>query len=128
MTDMISIGAIAITAALCAIVVKKNANELGVMLALVAGTIILIRVMGELESIRSLMDFLADTAEISNAVLAPVIKTVGIAIVTKLAAELCRDAKEGGIAAFVETAGAVTALWVSIPLLKTVVNMIMGLL
>jgi len=128
MTNIISLGAIAIVAALCAVVVKKNANELGIVLALAAGTIILSQIIGELESVRALMDLLAEKAGISDAILSPVIKTVGIAIVTKVAAELCRDAKEGGIAAFVEIAGAVTALWVAVPLLKTVLSMITGLL
>lgn len=121
-------GAIAVAAALCAVVVKKNVRELGIVLALTAGTIILSQVIRELESVRALMDSLADTAGISDAILSPVIKTVGIAIVTKLTAELCRDAGEGGIASFMETAGAITALWVAVPLLKTVLSMITGLL
>lgn len=128
MTLMVKLGAVAVTAALCALMVKKNAQELGVVLALLAGTMILMQVMGELEGVRSLLDDLAEAGGISDAVLSPVVKTVGIAIVTKLTAELCRDAREGGIAAFVETAGAVTALFVAVPLLKTVLSMIMGLL
>ena len=41
---------------------------------------------------------------------------------------ICRDAKEGGLAAFVETAGAAVALFLAVPLLETVLNMITGLL
>ena len=62
------------------------------------------------------------------AVVAPVVKTTGIAILTRLAAELCRDAKESGIAAFVETAGAACALCAALPLLETVLDMVTGLL
>lgn len=121
-------GAIAVVAALCAVVVKGSVQEVGVVLALAAGALILSQVMGAMESIRSLMDSLAETAGISEALLSPVVRTVGIAIVTKLTAELCRDAKEGGIAAAVETAGAMIALWVAVPLLRTVMSMITGLL
>lgn len=128
MTLMIKLGALAVTAALCALVVKKNAQELGIILALLAGAVILTQVMGELESVRALLDSLAEAGGISDAVLSPVVKTVGIAITTRLTAEMCRDAREGGIAAFVEIAGAVTALYVAVPLIKTVLNMIMGLL
>lgn len=128
MSLMVKLGAVAVTAALCALLVKKNAQELGVVLALLAGTMILMQVMGELEGILDLLKSLADAGGISSAVLSPVVKTAGIAIVTRLTAELCRDAKESGIAAFVETAGAVTALFVAVPLLKTVLSMIMGLL
>ena len=119
MPDMVKIAAIALAAALCAVVVKKNVAELGMVLALCAGAIILSCSLGALEGVKELMDTLADTAGLSPAVLAPVVKTV---------AELCRDAKEGGIAAFVETAGAAAALLVSLPLLKTVLSMVTGLL
>ena len=128
MPDMVKIAAIAVAAALCAVVVKKNVAELGMVLALCAGAIILSCSLGALEGVKELMDTLADTAGLSPAVLAPVVKTVGIAVLTSVSAELCRDAKEGGIAAFVETAGAAAALLVSLPLLKTVLSMVTGLL
>ena len=111
MPDMVKIAAIAVAAALCAVVVKKNVAELGMVLALCAGAIILSCSLGALEGVKELMDTLADTAGLSPAVLAPVVKTVGIAVLTRVSAELCRDAKEGGIAAFVETAGAAAALF-----------------
>ena len=128
MPDMVKIAASAVAAALCAVVVKKNVAELGMVLALCAGAIILSCSLGALEGVKELMDTLADTAGLSPAVLAPVVKTVGIAVLTRVSAELCRDAKEGGIAAFVETAGAAAALLVSLPLLKTVLSMVTGLL
>ena len=128
MPDMVKIAAIAVAAALCAVVVKKNVAELGMVLALCAGAIILSCSLGALEGVKELMDTLADTAGLSPAVLAPVVKTVGIAVLTRVSAELCRAAKEGGIAAFVETAGAAAALLVSLPLLKTVLSMVTGLL
>ena len=128
MPDMVKIAAIAVAAALCAVVVKKNVAELGMVLALCAGAIILSCSLGALEGVKELMDTLADTAGLSPAVLAPVVKSVGIAVLTRVSAELCRDAKEGGIAAFVETAGAAAALFVSLPLLKTVLSMVTGLL
>lgn len=128
MPDTVKIAAIAVAAALCSVVVKKNVAELGMVLALCAGAIILSCSLGALEGVKELMDTLADTAGLSPAVLAPVVKTVGIAVLTRVSAELCRDAKEGGIAAFVETAGAAAALFVSLPLLKTVLSMVTGLL
>ena len=128
MESIVKIAAIAVTAALCAVVVKKQVPELGLVLGLVAGALILTFSVTALKSTKELMETLADTAGLSPVVLTPVIKTVGIAIVTKLAAEICRDAKEGGIAAFVETAGAAGALLVCLPLMQTVLNMIADLL
>ena len=98
-----------IAAAVCAVVVKQRAQEVGLVLSLAAGALVLTMALGAVESVRALMDELGEAAGLSPAVLAPVLKTVGIAILTHISAEVCRDAKESGIAAFVETAGAAGA-------------------
>ena len=128
MESMVKIAAIAVAAALCAVVVKKQAPEVGLVLSLVAGALILALSLTALQGVKELIETLADTAGLSPAVLKPVVKTVGIAIVTRIAAETCRDAKEGGIAAFVETAGAASALFVCLPLMEAVLSMVKELL
>ena len=128
MTDILKIAAIAIIAAICAVVVKKNVQELGLVLALMAGVLILSYALGAVQSVKDVLDTLADTAGLSPAILSPVIKTVGIAIITHVSAEVCRDAKESGIASFLETAGAACALFVALPLVRAVLDMVVGLL
>ena len=128
MEDMLRVAALAVAAALCAVVVRKNVREIGIVVALAAGAVILTVSLDAIGSVRALMDRLGELAGLSPAVLAPVLKTVGIAIVTKVAAEVCRDAGEGGIASFVEIAGAALALLTALPLLEAVVNTITGLL
>ena len=125
---MLRLAAIAVTAALCAAVVRKGAAELGLVLAIAAGAILLSASLEALSSVRALMDLLSDTAGLSPAVVAPVVKTTGIAILTRISAEVCRDAGESGVAASVETAGAVLALWVALPLLRAVLDTVTGLL
>lgn len=120
--------AIAVTAAICAVVVKKNVKEVGIVLALAAGGVILTLALGAIEGVRALIDDLSQAAGLSPAVLSPVIKTVGIAILTRVSTEVCRDAGEGGIAAFMETAGAAIALFVAVPLLRAVLDTVTGLL
>ena len=56
------------------------------------------------------------------------LKTVGISILTRISSELCRDAGDGGLAAFVEMAGAALALLVTAPLLQAVLDTLSGLL
>lgn len=128
MEEILKISAVAVAAALCATVLRKNVQELGLVLALAAGVLILGFSLSAVAGVRAVMDALAETAGITPEVLSPVVKTVGIAVVTRITAELCRDAKEGGIAAFVETAGAALALFVSLPLLEAVLDTITGLL
>ena len=127
MEDILKIAAAAVAAAVCAVVVKQRAQEVG-LAPLAAGALVLTMALGAVESVRALMDELGEAAGLSPAVLAPVLKTVGIAILTHISAEVCRDAKESGIAAFVETAGAAVALCVALPLLRAVLDTVTGLL
>jgi stage III sporulation protein AD len=128
MEVVLKVSAIAVIAALCAVVVRKQTPEIGMVLALVAGCLILSLAIEPLQGIIELMQSLCETAGLAPAVVSPVIKTTGIAILTRVSAEFCRDAKEGGIASFLEVAGSAGALFVCLPLFKTVLGMITGLL
>lgn len=128
MESVVRLAAAAVAAALCAVVVKQRAREVGAVLALAAGALLLGAALGAIEEVRALADELGELIGLSPAVLAPVLKTVGIAILTRIAAELCRDAGEGGIAAAAETAGAAAAVLTALPLLRTVLSTITGLL
>ena len=128
MESIIQIAAIAVAAALCSITVKKQVPEVGAVLGLAAGVLILSLSYPAIKSVKELMATLAETANLAPAILTPVVKTVGIAIVTKLSAEFCRDAKEGGIASFLESAGSALALVVCVPLIEAVLSMIGELL
>ena len=128
MESVVRLAAAAVAAALCAVVVKQHAREVGAVLALAAGALLLGAALGAIEGLPALADELGELIGLSPAVLAPVLKTVGIAILTRIAAELCRDAGEGGIAAAAETAGAAAAVLTALPLLRAVLSTITGLL
>ena len=126
--DILKLAALAVTAALCALVLRKRVPELAVVLVLAAGVLILSQAMEALAGVRGLMDSLARTAGLSPAIWKPVVKTVGIGIVARLAAAVCKDAGEGGVAAFLETAGAALALFTALPLVETVFDTLGALL
>ena len=125
--DMLALGAVGVVAALFAVMVRQRAPEMALVLAMAACVLLLWNTLPLLESIRDVMEELASLTEISPALLRPMLQT-GLALVTKLAAALCRDAGEGSLAAFVEVAGAAAAVLVALPLLKMVLQLVMGLL
>lgn len=126
--ELLSLAAAGMVAALCAVVVRQRAPEIAFVLAAAACLLLLWNTLPLLETIRDVLRELADLAGLSPTILRPLLQTVGLALVTKLAAALCRDAGEGSVAAFVETAGAAAAVLVALPLLKMVLELIMGLL
>lgn len=128
MNDVGKIAALAVVAALCAAVVKKQSPEIAMVLALAAGVMILLSCAQGLARVLDFLDGLAEFGGLSSAVVTPVVKVAGIAVVTRIAAEICRDAKEGGLASFVETSGTVLALLTALPLLTAVLSTLEGLL
>ena len=115
-------------AALCAVVVRQRAPELAALLTLAACVLLLGRTLPMLEEVRARMADLSEQTGVSPAVLQPVLKTVGLAIITKLSASLCRDAGEGGIAVALEIAGSAAAVAAALPLLDMVLALVMDLL
>ena len=71
---------------------------------------------------------MAQAGGLSSDLLQPLLKTVGIALVSRTGAELCRDADQKAMASVVEAAGAFSAVVVSIPLLGAVWELLRGML
>lgn len=127
MSDIIKVAAAAVAAAVCAVVVRRQAPELSLTLTVCAVAVILLYCSGALTAAMELMDKLIEAGGLSGQVVEPVVKTAGIAVVTRLAADFCRDAKEGGLASAVELAGTALALVTVLPLMSAVVELLTGL-
>ena len=125
METMVRLAAAGVTAAVLGAVLKKNTPELALLLVLAAGLWMLSLAAEALGAALALMRELAGLAGMSEELLEPVVKTVALSILTKLTAEICRSAGEGGVAAFVETAGAALALLAAAPLVRAV-SQLMG--
>ena len=128
MEAMAKLTAVGVTAVVLSAVLRKNTPELALLLALAAGLWMLALTAEGLGAVAALIQELADQAGLSEALLEPVMKTVALSILTKLTVEICRSAGEGGVAAFVETAGAVLALTVALPLVRAVARLMGELL
>ena len=125
---MVKVAAGAITAAVLGVVLRKNTPELALLLALAAGLWMVALVADGLGAVVALMEELTSLAGLSEELLEPVVMTVALSILTRLTAEVCKSAGEGGVAAFVETAGTVLALVVALPLVRAVVLMMTEML
>jgi len=113
---------------LCVVTVKRNLPEMGMLLAILVTLLVLQFALGPMEDILGLFRELSELTGLSSAIFSPMIKTIAIGIVTKFAADICRDAKEQGIASLVEFSGAAAALCTALPLLKTVLSTMASLM
>lgn len=125
---MLKIAAGAVTAALCAVMLRKNGMEFAVLIMLAAGVWILSMAAGALRETVDALSRLVRIAQLENELVRPVVKVVGLSVITRIAGESCRGAGESGIAAFVEVAGVFLALAAAVPLINAVVEMLAEML
>lgn len=128
MSDIMKIAAAGIVAAVCAITVRQQVPELSILLAACAGVLILSGCTGMFSVIRSFMDELAGLGGLTPELVTPVLKVTGIAIVTRISSNFCRDAAESALAATVEIAGGTVAMAATLPLMSSVLKLLGDLL
>ena len=118
-------------AALCAVCVlpvallRKTAPEQALLLIIAILAVALARCLAlaapVLEEVRALFA----RAGIETAHVAVLLRTTAAALVTRLCADLCKDGGSQALASAVETAGAVAALAIAMPLLKAVIELLL---
>ena len=94
------------------------------LLVLTAGVILLLRVFSAAGSAAQRFFGLLSQCGLDSALYLPVCKAVGVAVVVRITAALCRDAGQSALAAKVEIAGAVLTLSVCLPLFEQVLDLI----
>lgn len=128
MAELGKIIAICLIGAVLTLLLEKSHPELAILLALSVCAGLLLFGLSRLGTVLSALKQLAQAGGLSSDLLQPLVKTVGIALVTRTGAELCRDAKQGAMASVVEMAGAFFAIIVSLPLLGAVWELLRGML
>lgn len=120
--------ALCVVGAMLALVLKRGTPELALLLTLGAAAVVLLALAGAVEELLAFLEELAERSGVDPALFVPLYKTVGIALVVKVGGGLCRDAGESALGSVVETAGAVCALLVALPLLRAVLSLLLELM
>ncbi len=128
MDVFLRISAVCLTAALFSSVLKKDSPSTALLLSAAAGAAALYIAHGIISEIVSFMIELSESSGIAAPVLSAVLKTVGIAIIARFASDICTDAGMKSAASATETAASAAALYISIPLVKTLLQMIKNIL
>lgn len=124
MENMFKIAGVGIIGAVLALIVRKNSADFALLISIAVCCLIFGLVVNIIKPILTFVESLRETAGLNPAVLSPLIKAVGIGIITKIASSICADAKEGSIGSFIEMCGAILAIYVALPLMNTVLDLL----
>ncbi len=128
MEAVVRLAAVCLIGAVLTSLLRRTVPGLSLLLTLavcLAGAALLFE---PLEAVRAFWQEAAAWGEIPVQLFVPLFKTLGIALVCRTGAELCRDAGEGAMASVLETVGAVAAVWVSLPLFEASWELLRSLL
>lgn len=122
------IAGLAIAVSSIILLLKELKPEFSVLTGIAFGIIVIAYLI---RPINSIIDFIYSVAEqtgLKQDILVPIIKIFGISIVAEFAASVCTDAGQNAIASKVESAGKITVLTLSLPVITQVLNIILDLL
>ncbi len=124
MTVLIQAAALGLVGAVVGLLLKKNAPELALALSL--GICVLAAGLASelFTQLGEIVDLAREQTGLSPAIVSPVLKCVGVGVVTRLAADLCKDAGQSAVASAVELCGAGCAMVTALPLLRSLLQMI----
>lgn len=128
MESILKVAGVAVVGAILTLFVKKNNADIGMLISLAVIIIIMGFCMTVIRQVLGFAETLRDLSGLSNALFLPLVKAMGIGIVTKISSSVCQDAGQGAIAGFVELFGTCLALYVSLPLMSAAIDLISSLL
>lgn len=126
--DIIQIVVFAIITSILYIVLKDLHESFAILLVLIAGIVIFLAVISQLGVIFQLLQTLGQKASIDGLYIETILKIIGIAYITELAANITKDAGLGAVASKVELAGKVFILIIAIPIITAVIEAILTFL
>lgn len=124
MAILLKLSAAALVASAVCLLLKKSNPEMGLALSVLVCAGAFALVAGLLSPVMEILEAARKLSGLSEALFYPVIKAVGIGIWVKLSSDVCRDSGQGAMAGCMEIAGAICALYVALPLMETLLDML----
>ena len=126
--EIIKIAIIGIIAGVLVVAIKQKQPEIGMQASIIAGLIIFIYA---LDYLVTAVDYIRDIVtryDIPFESITIVLKIIGVAYICEFAVQILKDTGEGSLASKVELAGRVFIIVLSLPIITSFMNMVLGLL
>ena len=125
---IVKAAALALTAALIGIVLRRTNPGLSLLLSICTVVLIMGAALGFAKSFTELAQTVQRIFGVSETLIKPVLKCVAVAIITKMTSDLCKDSSQAAAASAVALAGTVCALCIIMPLLMSMLTAIGGMI
>ncbi len=120
------LAALCVVCLLPVILLRRQSPEQALLLTLAILAVVMARCLSLAVPLLEELRALFGRAGIEAAYVSILLRTTAAALVTRFCADLCKDGGSQALATAVETAGAIAALAIALPLLQAVVDLLLG--
>lgn len=118
---------LAVAAAVVCMVVRVQQPQMASLCAVAAGLMLMLFALDSLANVQSLFARLTALAGLQEGYLQTLMKVLGVSYAAELAAQICTDLGEGGLAVKVGLMGKLCVFTMTAPLMLTILEMILEL-
>ena len=126
--EVIQITGLGLIATFLALVLKEQKPVFAFSLVLIVGALIFIFLLDHIQAIFHLLKQLAKDANINLVYVETILKIIGVAYIAEFGAQIAKDAGQGAIASKIELAGKLIIMGMAIPIVKVIIETVLGLL
>ena len=126
--NMMQILGLGICGALLCVLLKEYKPVYAVCVGMMTGAILFFYMLSEISYIMDVIHLISSRLSLESGYINIIIRIIGIAYLARFGSDICRDAGQNTIAQKIELAGKVTIVSLSIPLLTSVLNLLIGIL
>ncbi len=126
--EIVKIIGVGIVGAMAALIVKEYKPSLAIPVSIITAVILFLMVLSQIGYVFGVINQIAAKLNINTEYILTIIRIIGVAYLSQFGSEVCRDAGQNAVAAKVELAGKVLIVVMSLPVLITLMNLLIGLL
>ena len=119
---------ISVTALILSLFLKDYNKSVSLILVLFASALLFFKAIGSIGQITDTLKEITDNAGELSSYLKLMLKALGIALITQITADICRDCGETALAGQTEVVAKIVIVAMILPLFEEVVKIISGLL
>lgn len=124
MTAYLNAVAGVLIAAVLGVVLSRQGKDISLLLSLAVCCMVLLVAVRYLEPVMEFLDTLATLSNLDNDLMNTMLKVVGIGLIAELASLICADSGNSAMGKAVEFLAAGAVLWLSIPMMTTLLELI----
>ncbi len=128
MNDVLKVIAICTVALVASLFLKQYKSEMALAVILSGAVIVAVMILDNFINVKQSLDEILNSAKIDSGVLKISLKSFGICFVTSFASGYCKDFGHSLLAAKIELAGRVSVIALTLPMVKTIVQIALELI